>query len=344
MAKSSYQDNLNNSLQDEEIISQYIDKSELNSSNEIGSYKLSRAIVDRLLGDTIDVITYQEGRRVVTTMPNVTDCELKLLIFLTQICNNKGQVKYVTCQEVTVATSMSTKSYYNAINGLVNKHYIQLKRHNKGNYDITILSNEFTTKKHFKRGYINTNNNIFIPGTALNQQFNEIGLNAKKTLLYIFINYNRKRGYKFTTKTLAAHLGVQSLRIHRYLSSCKNLLGSFYKKNITFKGVVVCVKPNTITLISNQSIYDDQWTHQKRMFYKFLTNNHITILLYGDDKTKQLLLHSYLNKLYNILALYGSKIGRYKTLHTIFKALLYHNALDIGKIKLISKMLSNTTS
>lgn len=318
-------------------IDHYIDSSELEKNQIPGSYKLSKSIINRLMPAKIELITYRDGHKNITILPNVTDSELLMLLYLSHICDSTGLAHAVNYHELVDDIGITIKSYYNALNGLIQKQYISCKKINRGHYDIRILNNDFSSKskgKSKKQPYVNTNRDMFIPHTLAYTTFKNLSLNSKKTLLHILNNCNIYKGMRFYTHTLAKHLGVNKNRIHRYLNQCVGLLGNFYSRRITNKGVVVCIHPKNYNLLSNNSIYETQITYQKRQFIRFIKDSGIEVF-YNDYQPKKQQLHDYLTKLYNMYYVHSPILGAYRVLRLIYQLMSYYHSLDPWRIKLI---------
>lgn len=267
-------------------------------TERIGSYKLSAAIINRMLGKYIKV--KDKGKK--KTIPNVTNSEIILLIFLSQICSARGKITELNYNEIKSSTNLSTKSIYNALDGLVEKQYIKKEKLHKGYYDITILDNEFTTTSDDKKTYVNTNREEFlIINKTEYDKFSSLSLQEKKLYLMLLLRYNHQYGYTKTLDSFKSELDVKNYsRIHKYINNIAGLIGN---ENLEVKGktsylkkITYYFKAKNLKLYPNEKVHSEQLTFFKRKILKFIEHNNIIFREeYGYKQS------TYLDMIYNII-------------------------------------------
>lgn len=95
---------------------------------------------------------------------NLTLCEVDFILALARVQDERGCVYGMHYAEMMDLTGMSIQSFYNCINSLEKKEIIKVV-HQNGDYDITILGNDFSlfSEKDYKNRkvkYININNGM----------------------------------------------------------------------------------------------------------------------------------------------------------------------------------------
>lgn len=88
-------------------------------------------------------------------------CEVSFMLYLSSYQDAYGKVYGVYYKDVCAVTGMSFQEFYNAKKSLEQKGLIRCEKSSRIDHDITILNNTFLTREDEKRGYLNTNHNIF---------------------------------------------------------------------------------------------------------------------------------------------------------------------------------------
>lgn len=310
-------------------------------TERIGSYKLSAAIINRMLGKYIKIKDKSRKKQII---PNVTNSEIILLIYLSQVSSARGKVTDLNYNEIKSSTNLSIKSIYNALDGLVKKQYIKREKLHKGYYDITILDNEFTTKADDKKTYVNTNREEFLINNKTEyDKFISLSLQEKKLYLMILLRYSQQYGYTKTLDSFKSELDVKNYsRIHKYINNIASFIG---KENFEIKGktnylkkITYFFKAKNQKLYPNDKVDTEQLTYFKRKILKFIEHNNIVFREeYGFKQS------TYLDMIYNTIDTYKN-LG----ISNVFKYIQYifinHTIIGPSELMMIRHGLKLATN
>lgn len=190
-----------------------------------------------------------------------SSAEISLLLYLSRICNSKGEVEDINYHIISKKLGFSYQSFYNALYKLEKNNIISIN-HISTYLNCSIVNNKYISEQDFKRGYINTNLD-FIMST----QFLKAKLNIKKLVLrYLLAAKGSKGNYYVAFKTLVAHLGglVRKSLLWEYLDVMKKWFSIKESKKESLDNLIF-----TITLESTSSeeyTKDLYWTHKLEGF------------------------------------------------------------------------------
>lgn len=182
-----------------------------NKNVRITNNKLSKEIIIKLMKPSLIVNEVNdEGLCISSEFSNVTKHELGLLLYLSTIQNNFGNVKGVYYKDACAYLDCCKQTFYNALKGLELKHYIQINfQYKESNYwDLTILDNIFMNAEDDKKGYFNTNKKFLHI-----KEFKKLRVNEQKLLLYISYIYNPSKGLYIYPSKVCQWLGVESISL-----------------------------------------------------------------------------------------------------------------------------------
>lgn len=92
---------------------------------------------------------------------NATSAEIDFLLYVSRFQNNYGESEGIYYKKVCQKLGFSYQTFYDVKNSLVQKGIIRAEKCNYTDYDITILNNAFVTEEDFRKGYLNTNYEVF---------------------------------------------------------------------------------------------------------------------------------------------------------------------------------------
>jgi len=124
---------------------------------------------------------------------SITRTELDLFLLCLRYQDDTGRVVGVHHREICKEGNMCEQSFYDALRSLKEKNLILYKRAN-GDYDITILDNDFLEKK-FKGQYINLHHGLFE-----SENFWNLSVNEKLLVLDLFRQCQAGTGRKVIGK------------------------------------------------------------------------------------------------------------------------------------------------
>lgn len=90
-----------------------------------------------------------------------TSAEIDLLLYISKFQNNHGVAEGVYYKDACEELGFSYQTFYDAKKGLIAKEIITAEKRSYTDHDITILDNEFLSPEDYKKGYLNTNYNVF---------------------------------------------------------------------------------------------------------------------------------------------------------------------------------------
>lgn len=140
--------------------------------------KLSYAVLDKLIEK------------------HVTSAEIDILLYISRYQNNQGVAKGMYYKTICEDIGIAYQTFYDAKEGLIEKGIISVKKKHYLDCDITILDNDFTDPSVYKKGYINTNRELFVCS-----QFRMMKAKAKLLAMDIMKNnLTAKRSYHKETR------------------------------------------------------------------------------------------------------------------------------------------------
>ena len=92
---------------------------------------------------------------------NATSAEIDFLLYVSKFQNSYGEAEGIYYREVCDELGFSYQTFYDVKNSLIKKGIISAVKRNYTDYDITILNNVFVNEDDFKKGYLNTNYDVF---------------------------------------------------------------------------------------------------------------------------------------------------------------------------------------
>lgn len=154
-------------------------------------------------------------------MCNATAKEIDFLLYIARFQNQYGVVQGVYYKDVCKNAKLSYQAFYDVKKSLTEKGIIRTERNYSGDWDITILDNDFSTKESFGRGYINLGHYIFEQ-----DNFRKMKAGAKLMAMDILkINMTGGTKYEIGTKKFyekyTALLSVQKKIVEEYLRELK---------------------------------------------------------------------------------------------------------------------------
>lgn len=105
--------------------------------------KLKNCVVDRMLQEQLK------------------RSEIDFLIEVSHYQDDFGCTKGVYYKDICNATKMSYETFYAAMHSLEEKGFIKTEKNYYGDWDITILNNDFSYPEAVKEGYVSTGHDIF---------------------------------------------------------------------------------------------------------------------------------------------------------------------------------------
>jgi hypothetical protein len=171
--------------------------------------KLNKNIIARLMQPTLS-IPVEASPGEFNVIQNVTGIELDLLLYLSLIQDQFGNIKGLYYKDVCKELDCCKQSFYNALKGLELKEYILINFNYKEQkyWDLTILDNVFACENDDKKSYLNTNRKLFYT-----KEFRGLKVNEKKLLVYIALIYKGEKGLTFYPATVAKWLGIKSITL-----------------------------------------------------------------------------------------------------------------------------------
>jgi len=104
----------------------------------------------------------------------LTKAEVDFIIYISHYQDLFGRIYGVYYKDVCKAINVSYETFYVAMRSLVDKEIISVKKDYWGDWDITILDNDFSYPEAVKEGYVSTGHDIFY-----NIKFRELKANEK---------------------------------------------------------------------------------------------------------------------------------------------------------------------
>lgn len=92
---------------------------------------------------------------------NVTSAEIDVLLYVSRFQNDKGTAEGMYYKAICQDLDIAYQTFYDAKESLVKKGIISVQKNHYLDHDITILDNDFTDSETYKKGYINTNHELF---------------------------------------------------------------------------------------------------------------------------------------------------------------------------------------
>lgn len=180
----------------------------------IANNKLSRKIIEKLIAPT--VIVSKEYKREdglmdtqFTEIPNIkSKYSISLLIELSKRQNSIGQVTGVHYKEFCHLLGCNKNTFYNCLDELNSREYIQTSSDKNGYWTIFIHNNVFTKSEDDHKGYLDTNISIFN-----DERYKKFSLTSKKICLYILLNAKRYSEYSIYPETLCKRLGIKVINV-----------------------------------------------------------------------------------------------------------------------------------
>lgn len=315
-------------------------------THRYGSYKLAKSIIHRMMSKKLII----ENDDTMITINNVTSKEIDLLIFLCQICDQKGYIDELSYLEIKDYTNMCTKSIYNSLKGLKDKGYISYDAATYGYYNIQIIDNDFSDSSHDKKGYLNVNRDSFIKGTSSYATFFKLSVFEKKVYLFILVNYSRTYGYRAFIKSIGQMLGLKNkMLIESYLTSIIPLLGADYfevkKSKQKYKRAerIMVINSNLSSFNSNSSIYHGQITYEKRELDRYIKSNSLEYVSIPGPSGVDITKDYYLNNLFTYFEIYKNLSYNYIK-QVIEKVLVSYGKVGPAELKVIQLVLKNAVS
>lgn len=162
----------------------------------------------------------------------LTNKEIMFLVcYLSRYQNENGEIFGVHYKQVCEALHISFQSFYDIKDSLEQKGFIQCRKRNRTDFDITILEN--SNQECLDNGYINTNHNIFF-----SREFQELKAGAKLLAMHLMkITFASKGHFEIGVKKFYAsedgypkQFGVTKRVMHSYLMDIKTLFTVELKK------------------------------------------------------------------------------------------------------------------
>lgn len=218
---------------------------------------------------------------------NLTNCEMKLILWLLERKNAQGVVFGVRVG--LFKQIMVKQSFYNALQGLTDKGLIYPKHNkNEGDYDIVIFECSDANCKdgNGKAHYINLNREIF-----RSEAFQKLTSKAK----YMLLNLYMKTSVKINSSGVRAthdkymnefYLKYQSemkrtkRRIREYLHDIKQFFNVTIKKGL--KGWIYVIGRTSLTYSLDKKTSDVATKERRKQFVQTMFKRH---KLKADDKT-----------------------------------------------------------
>lgn len=152
---------------------------------------------------------------------NITAKEIDFLLYIARFQNQHGCVQGVYYRDVCENAKLSYQAFYDVKKSLTEKGIITTQKNYTGDWDITILDNDFSTKESFGRGYINLGHYIFTQ-----ENFRKMKAGTKLMAMDILkINMTGGTKYEIGTKKFYKKymelLSVQKKIVEEYLREIK---------------------------------------------------------------------------------------------------------------------------
>ena len=194
------------------------------NSQRFSNLKLNNKLVDRLMQPEIYVHNEDGSSKVLKGLTNI---EIDLLFLLAHKQNAFGQVRdlyYLDCINVL---NISHESFYNAVEGLVNKGFVYANSNGSDGYwHFTIIDNIFLNEEHDKKGYLDMNLEVFY-----SEEFKALKANEKRLVIKLIRSNKALNGLNITR--LAYSIGLKTVsHIYKYLERIKNLVPFIITKGV----------------------------------------------------------------------------------------------------------------
>lgn len=154
-------------------------------------------------------------------LPNLTNTEMDLFLYIAKIQNIYGIAYGVHHKAACDHTGMCKQSFYTALRGLEKKGIISISRRSEIDYDVTILDNDFSYDEAWNEGYVKLRRKVFHQ-----KRFQTLKAREKYLLMYFLkITHDNSASYKIGTrnfyKKFCEIFGVTERVVRSYLHSLR---------------------------------------------------------------------------------------------------------------------------
>lgn len=204
-------------------------------------------------------IEVSPGKIEFTSIPNVTDTELVLLIYISKIQDQFGNIKGLYYKDACRVLGCCKQSFYNALYSLEQKGYIQINFMYKEQkfWDLTILDNIFISEKDDKKSYLNTNKKLFNT-----DQFKSLKLNEKKLILKLALDYSSEKKNTFYPERVIEWLGIKSISLAwEYINNISSLCNLIITPGKT-GDLIKVANADALTDLAPETERDNFFTHR----------------------------------------------------------------------------------
>lgn len=139
--------------------------------------KLSYAVLDKLIEN------------------HVTSAEIDVLLYISRYQNNQGVAEGMYYKTICEELDIVYQTFYDVKNSLIEKGIIEAHKRHYLDYDIKILDNDFSDPEAWKKGYLNTNYEMFA-----SSQFRNLKAGAKLLAMDLMKN-NLAGGRSYRCRT-----------------------------------------------------------------------------------------------------------------------------------------------
>lgn len=150
--------------------------------------------------------------------------QIDFILYISRFQNDYGKITGVYYRDICAALNISYQHFYNILDSLQACDMIRAEKASYFDWDITIIDNEWpaeTMELNIKKGYLNTNHNIFFT-----EEWKQLKANEKLMAMELMVcTYTAKAsfiiGLRNMYKKYSAMFRVTERVIRSYLSSLK---------------------------------------------------------------------------------------------------------------------------
>lgn len=187
----------------------------------VGSNKLSRANIERLISSTV-YVSYGASYIEVQNTTSANDIQLYIELSKRQDC--LGRIEGVYYSDFMELLDCSKATFYNSLYRLEKLQYITTESDRKGSWTITLLNNVFLTDNDYKKGYIRTNVDFLY-----SDDFKKMTCVEKRLCLYLHLNKDRFSKLEIYPIKLAKAIGVKIVSV---VKEALNAISSIFTNTI----------------------------------------------------------------------------------------------------------------
>lgn len=187
--------------------------------------KLKNSVIDRMLQERLK------------------KAEIDFLIEISHYQDDSGRIYGVYYKDICAATGISYETFYTSLHSLEERGFVKTEKNYYGDWDITILDNDFSYPDAVKEGYISTGHDIFY-----NTAFRKLKAGEKLLALqFLKIAGAGKRyhiGVQLLYEKYCKLLGITKRTLQVYLGTLKSFFSIGIKSKMYWITPLVAVFKN----------------------------------------------------------------------------------------------------